>query len=241
MFVGLGLPASFHFRYRSGSTSYLIMCLCFPQKFPAYEIIGLIGSSRSDKDAGVYDALHRRISERISTALFSPFQAQLTFRASSSIRASQSIAGFGTIFPGLSDTSRAAGPPSGPVNVMDSPKDNPLSSFSKLHAALFMGMASDIILFLYPIIHAFPFNSFDYHFIKYAIASTYIDCEDVRISPGVPWSSMSILLFLRIWRDQKALPGHDPGGPEKRGKRFQAVSVFSLLFSAFLWLGFRWP
>jgi hypothetical protein len=67
--------------------------------FPAYEIIGLIGSSRSDKDAGVYDALHRRISERISTALFSPFQAQLTFRASSSIRASQSIAGFGTIFP----------------------------------------------------------------------------------------------------------------------------------------------
>jgi hypothetical protein len=127
------------------------MCLCFPQKFPAYEIIGLIGSSRSDKDAGVYDALHRRISERISTALFSPFQAQLTFRASSSIRASQSIAGFGTIFPGLSDTSRAAGPPSGPVNVMDSPKDNPLSSFSKLHAALFMGMASDIILFLYPL------------------------------------------------------------------------------------------
>ena len=195
MFVGLGLPASFHFRYRSGSTSYLIMCLCLPQKFPAYEIIGLIGSSRSDKDAGVYDALHRRISERISTALFSPFQAQLTFRASSSIRASQSIAGFGTIFPGLSDTSRATGPPSGPVNVMDSPKDNPLSSFSKLHAALFMGMASDIILFLYPIIHAFPFNSFDYHFIKYAIASTYIDCEDVRISPGVPWSSMEYFAF----------------------------------------------
>jgi hypothetical protein len=89
---------------------------------------------------------------------------------------------------------------------MDSPKDSPLSSFSKLHAALFMGMASDIILFHHPITHAFPFNSFDYHFMKYAISSTYIDRDDVRRSPGMPWSSMSISLFLHIWRDRKALP-----------------------------------
>jgi len=174
------------------------MCLCLQQEFTAYEIIGLIGSSRSDKDAGVYDALHRRISERISTALFSPFQAQLTFLASSSIRASQSIAEFGTILPGLSETRRATGPPSGPVNVMDSPKDNPLSNFSKLHSALFMGMASGIISSFTQLYYAFPSNSFDYHFMKYAISSTYIDCEDVRISPRVPWSSMSILFFLHI-------------------------------------------